>query len=418
MWLALPARTADAMQIVRCTGRPNSDDDATTIQGATQSRITLEATVDEGEGVDQFVLHIPDGTTFETDDLTLTLLTGDDLMTRNDVSYDLSVDGQDIVLDFDEPLVQAGHLNIIVYGVYFPQEGGDIQVGASYTLTDGSKHDIANIPTIPVVGISGPEALSQWLEQQEWVQAWNSNTFLHLFFDPTILVTSFPVVLNGFFMSVGVVAVAFPLAIPFALVLALMRLSKFFLWRGIAATYVNLMRGTPLFLQIYVAFFGLPLAGINIPNFPLGVIVLMLNSAAYMCEIFRAGIQSINKGQTEAARSLGMTGFQTMLHVIFPQMFRIVIPNLTNEFITLYKDSSLLAAVGVMELVMYARTIVASTGSITPYIVAALFYLVITLPLSRITRVLEESVRGHRSRKRHTHTPDAENAGTAKEVAA
>ena len=160
------------------------------------------------------------------------------------------------------------------------------------------------------------------------------------------------------------------------------------------------MRGTPLFLQIYIAFFGLPLAGINIPNFPLGVVVMMLNSGAYMCEIFRAGILSINKGQSEAARSLGMNRLQTMLYVVLPQMFRIVIPNLTNEFITLYKDTSLLAAVGIMELVMYARTIVASTGSITPYIVAALFYLVITLPLSKVTRHLEERTRAGRKRKR------------------
>ena len=160
------------------------------------------------------------------------------------------------------------------------------------------------------------------------------------------------------------------------------------------------MRGTPLFLQIYVAFFGLPLAGIQIPNFPLGVIVMTLNSGAYMCEIFRAGILAINKGQTEAARSLGMTSTQTMLNVVLPQMFRLVIPNLTSEFITLYKDTSLLAAVGVMELVMYARTIVASTGSITPYIVAAVFYLVITLPLSKVTHHLEQCALGGKRRRR------------------
>lgn len=404
---------AEAMECVRCTGRPNSDKDSSTIQGATQSRITFEATVDEGEGVDRLVLHVPDGTSFETDDLQVTLLTGDDLMTRNEVGYDLSVDGQDIVFDFDGPLDEAGHLNIIVYGVYFPQEGGDVQVGASYVLGDGSEHEIGGIPAIPVVGISGTEALSQWLSQQGWVAAWNSNRFLRLFFDPTLLVTSFPVVLNGFFMSVAVVAVSFPLAIPLALALALMRLSRFVAWRGISTTYVNIVRGTPLFLQIYIAFFGLPLAGINIPNFPLGVIVMTLNSAAYMCEIFRAGIQSINRGQSEAARSLGMSRMQTFVYVILPQMFRMVIPNLTNEFITLYKDSSLLAAVGVMELVMYARTIVASTGSITPYIVAAAFYLVITLPLSKVTRYLEARMRaGHRSRR---HPATKKPAGTEEE---
>ncbi len=406
--LALPAPSY-AMEIVKCTGRPNSEDDPTVIMGATQSRITLETSIEEGEGVEELTVHIPDGTEFATDDLAVTLLTGDDLMTRNDVGYTETVAGQDLTLAFDEPIRQAGHLSVIVYDVYFPQAGGEMQVEATYSTTEQKDIALEGIPVISVDGISVTESLSQWLEEQPWVQTWNSNRFLRLFFDPTLLVTSFPVVLNGFFMSIAVVALAFPLGIPLALVLAFMRLSKFPLWRGIAAVYVNLVRGTPLFLQIYIAFFGLPMAGINIPNFPLGVIVMMLNSGAYMCEIFRAGILSISKGQNEAARSLGMSKLQTMLYVILPQMFRIVIPNLTNEFITLYKDTSLLAAVGVMELVMYARTIVASTGSITPYIVAAVFYLVITLPLSRFTRFLEERTRaGHVRTRRRAHAEDAE----------
>ena len=404
--LALPAERADAMEAVKCTGRPNSEDDPTVIMGNTESRITFEASVAEGEGVTSLTLCLPEGTGYSNQDLSVTLLTGDDLMTRNELDYTETMDGQSLTLDFAEPITQAGHLNVMIYDVFFPAEGGEMQLEASYELADGTEKDIEGIPSIPVEGISTTESLSQWLEEQPWVQAWNSNRFLHLFFDPALLVTSFPVVLTGFFMSVSIVAVAFPLAIPMGLLLALMRISKLRLLRGIATTYVNIVRGTPLFLQIYVAFFGLPLAGIQIPNFVLGVTVMCMNSGAYMCEIFRAGILSISRGQTEAARSLGMNGAQTMFYVILPQMFRIVIPNLTSEFIVLYKDTSLLAAVGIMELVMYARTIVASTGSITPYIVAALFYLVITLPLSKVTRHLEDRVRGHRTRK-HAVEPEA-----------
>lgn len=404
--LALPAERADAMEAVKCTGRPNSEDDPTVIMGNTESRITFEASVAEGEGVTSLTLCLPEGTGYSNQDLSVTLLTGDDLMTRNELDYTETMDGQSLTLDFAEPITQAGHLNVMIYDVFFPAEGGEMQLEATYELADGTEKDIEGIPSIPVEGISTTESLSQWLEEQPWVQAWNSNRFLHLFFDPALLVTSFPVVLTGFFMSVSIVAVAFPLAIPMGLLLALMRISKPRLLRGIATTYVNIVRGTPLFLQIYVAFFGLPLAGIQIPNFVLGVTVMCMNSGAYMCEIFRAGILSISKGQTEAARSLGMNGAQTMFYVILPQMFRIVIPNLTSEFIVLYKDTSLLAAVGIMELVMYARTIVASTGSITPYIVAALFYLVITLPLSKVTRHLEDRVRGHRTRK-HAVEPEA-----------
>ncbi len=413
--LSLPVARADAMEAVKCTGRPNSEDDPTAIMGATESRITFEASVAEGEGVSSLTLHLPEGTTFGTDDLAVTLLTGDGLMTRNELDYTESVDGQDLTLDFAEPITQQGHLNILVYDVFFPADGGEMRLEATYELADGTEAAIEGIPSIPVEGISFTESLSQWLEEQPWVEAWNSNRFLHLFFDPALLVTSFPVVLTGFFTSIAIVAVAFPLAIPMGLLLALMRISKLRLLRGIATTYVNIVRGTPLFLQIYVAFFGLPLAGIQIPNFVLGVTVMCMNSGAYMCEIFRAGILSISKGQTEAARSLGMNGAQTMFYVILPQMFRIVIPNLTSEFIVLYKDTSLLAAVGIMELVMYARTIVASTGSITPYIVAALFYLVITLPLSKVTRHLEDRVRGHRSRKHAAELEPADEKGASDE---
>ena len=198
----------------------------------------------------------------------------------------------------------------------------------------------------------------------------------------------------GFLQALAIVACAFPLAIPIGLALAFMRMSRFRVLRGIATTYVNIVRGTPLFLQIYIAFFGLPLAGVQIPSFPLGVIVLFMNSGAYLCEIFRAGIQSIPNGQFEASRSLGMNGAQTMFYVIIPQTIRRVIPTMTSEFILLYKDTSMLAAVGVMEVVMYAKTIVAATGSITPYIVAAFFYLIITLPLAKVVGNLENRLAG------------------------
>lgn len=193
-------------------------------------------------------------------------------------------------------------------------------------------------------------------------------------------------------MALLIVLIAFPLAIPLGLILALMRVSHTKVLRGIASVYVNIVRGTPLFLQIYIAFFGLPLAGIKIPSFPLGIIVLAVNSSAYLCEIFRGGIQSVPIGQLEAARSLGLNRIRAMIFVVLPQAIIRSIPTMTSEFILLYKDTSLLASVGVMEVVMFAKTIVASTGSITPYIVAALFYLVITLPLAKIINIIEQKI--------------------------
>ena len=196
----------------------------------------------------------------------------------------------------------------------------------------------------------------------------------------------------GWLISLGLVLVGFPLAIPIGLLSAFMKISNSRVLKFLAAIYTGVIRGTPLFLQIYIAFFGLPMLGINLNQYLLAIFVLAFNSGAYLCEIFRAGIQSIPKGQFEASRSLGMTYVQTMKSVIIPQTVRRVIPTMTSEFILLYKDTSLLAAVGVMELMLYSKSIVATTGSMTPYIVAACFYLIVTLPLIKVVGILENKL--------------------------
>jgi len=119
------------------------------------------------------------------------------------------------------------------------------------------------------------------------------------------------------------------------------------------------------------------------------VIVLSFNSAAYMAEIFRAGIQSIHKGQMEAARSLGMTTPKAMQFVIIPQTVRRILPTMMSEFILLFKDTALFAAVGMGEMVMRAREVASTTLNVSPYLLAAAFYLVITIPLGRLVQQLE-----------------------------
>ena len=391
--VALP-QEASALTVSKCTAKPNADS-GSDVLGAKETRITWEVQADDDETVAAITLTFPDGTDFDTEDARITMLSGENLMTRTSIEASFTIDGQSITATFEDEVPAGAYLRLEVYNVVFPRAGGEMQMAGSYELADGTVAEVADMPTIEVTSVTLAEQLSSWLEEQEWVQKWNSNKFLRLFLNPPILVSSFPVVLKGFFMALAIVAVAFPLAIPLGFALSLMRLSKHKLVRGIAALYVNLVRGTPVFLQIYIAYFGLPLAGIDIPSYPLGVIVMALNSGAYLCEVFRAGIQAIDKGQNEAARSLGMSGAQTMLYVIVPQTFRNVLPNLMSEFILLYKDTSLLAAVGVMEIVMYAKTIVANTGSITPYIVAAVFYLVITMPMSRLVTMLENRLRSN-----------------------
>ena len=266
---------------------------------------------------------------------------------------------------------------------------GAVTLSGSYTRDDGEVVPLEESPAIQVTSASPAQKVANWLGEQPWVQAWNSVPILRLFLNPQLAVTSIPTLVVGWLLSLMLVLFGFPLAIPIGLAFAFMKISKSRVLHVIAALYTGIVRGTPLFLQIYIAFFGLPLMGIKLNDYVLAVLVLAFNSGAYMCEIFRAGIQSIPKGQFEASRSLGMNAIQTMFSVIIPQTIRRVIPTMTSEFILLYKDTSLLAAVGVMELMLYARSVVANTGNMTPYIVAALFYLVVTLPLIRVVGILE-----------------------------
>ena len=131
------------------------------------------------------------------------------------------------------------------------------------------------------------------------------------------------------------------------------------------------------------------MVGVNIDNTILGMVVVALNSAAYQSEIFRAGIESIPVGQYEAASSLGMNRTQTMISIILPQTIRRVIPTVTSDFITSYKDTSLLMSVGVMEVMMFAKNQVMIAGNMTPYTTAAIFYLIITLPLIKVVGIIE-----------------------------
>ena len=389
---ALP-QTAFAVETASCTARPN-EDGTSNVQGATETRITWEGEAASDEQVASISLTLPEGTTYSLDNARVTVLGGEDRMERISVDAEFSADGQTVTATFAEPTEAGAYFRVEIYGVFFPREGGEMQLVGSCELADGSTVAISDIPPITVTGITLFEQWGAMLEEQGWVQAANGNDFIRLFFNPVLIVTSIPTVFNGFLIAIATVAVAFPLAIPLGFVISLLRMSRFRVLRAVGSVYVNIVRGTPLFLQIYIAFLGLPLAGVSIPRFPLGVLVLCMNSGAYLCEIFRAGIQSIPKGQFEASRSLGMNGAQTMLFVIIPQTVRRVIPTMTSEFILLYKDTSMLAAVGVMDIVLSARTIVANTGSITPYIVAALFYLVITLPLAKVVGMLEAKLAG------------------------
>jgi polar amino acid transport system permease protein len=158
-----------------------------------------------------------------------------------------------------------------------------------------------------------------------------------------------------------------------------------------ATIYVEFIRGTPLLVQLVLVYYALPQAiGVNLPPMLAGWLAFSLNSGAYVSEIVRAGIQSIDRGQTEAARSLGMTFAQAMRYIILPQAFRNIMPALGNEFITLLKDSALMSTIAVPELMRYGQMMVGRKAEPFPiYITVGAIYLALTLPLSLIVRRME-----------------------------
>lgn len=195
-------------------------------------------------------------------------------------------------------------------------------------------------------------------------------------------------------------AIAFTGGLILALILALMKMSPAAPYRWLATAYIELFRGLPALLVMLFMAFGIPIAfQWTPPGGPVGagVVALILVGAAYMAETLRAGIQAVPKGQTEAARSLGMSGPRTMVTVVLPQAFRVVIPPLTNEFVLLIKDTSLLFTIGFAteqrELTTVAKDFLASgptAGTSTTLVQAALLYLAITLPLTRLVAWLEK----------------------------
>ncbi len=178
--------------------------------------------------------------------------------------------------------------------------------------------------------------------------------------------------------------------------LALMRLSRFMVARGISRVYVSFFRGTPLLVQLFVIYYGLPQIGIELDPLPAALIGFSLNMAAYVCEILRAAISSVDRGQWEAAASIGMTRGQTLRRAILPQAARTALPPLGNSFISLVKDTALAATIQVPELFRQAQLITARTFEVfTMYLAAALIYWVLASALSALQNRLEARVNRH-----------------------
>jgi len=209
--------------------------------------------------------------------------------------------------------------------------------------------------------------------------------------DWTIIPEFLPVFMKGLQTTLLISVISIALGFIGGILIGMCRISRNRLVYGASTVYVEAFRGTPLLIQIFLIYLGLPQLGIYVDS-PLvaGLIALSLNSAAYQSEIFRGGVQSISVGQIEAARSLGMTYNQALFNVVIPQALRNALPPYTNEFITMIKDSSLVMTIGVLELTQRGKLISATTGQSIPVLLfVALLYFVLTFSTSRILRYVE-----------------------------
>ena len=200
-----------------------------------------------------------------------------------------------------------------------------------------------------------------------------------------------PAIAGGFQVTLSLFFIVIILSVPGGLLLALLRLNTNRLVTTIVDAYVYVMRGTPLMLQILLIYYGLPfmIDGFELTDMTAAVLSFVLNYIAYLCEIFRSGIQSIPKGQYEGAKVLGFTYVQTMYKIILPQVIKRVLPTLANETITLLKDTSLVYVLAMNDILRITRSIVQRDFDITAFIVAGVFYLAMTFVLTKLYQYLE-----------------------------
>ncbi|GIO66620.1 amino acid ABC transporter permease [Paenibacillus sp. FSL M7-1455] len=198
----------------------------------------------------------------------------------------------------------------------------------------------------------------------------------------------------GFLHTIGSSALALVGSFILGTIIAVMRIAPLKPLNWIGTAYVEFIRNIPLLLVVFVFFLGLPTLGVPLDGFTSGTLGLMVYTASFIAEAIRAGIQSVPSGQSEAARATGLSYMQTMVHIILPQAIKIVLPSISNQFINLVKNSSILAVVSGFDLMYYADLINADTFlPLTVYTIVALFYLILTLPLSMAVHYMERRFR-------------------------
>lgn len=199
-------------------------------------------------------------------------------------------------------------------------------------------------------------------------------------------------ILNGMKLTINLYIITMVFSLPLGIIFSLGRVSKSAFLNNCIQIYTWIFRGTPLLLQLFFVYYGLPVIGITLTPFTAASVTFIINYAAYFCEIFRGSILGIDKGQYEAAKVLGMSYSQTMRRIIIPQALVSALPPLSNEAISLIKDTSLVSAIGMAEILRNSKEIVTRDFSITPFIICAVMYLILSTVVVLFFKKMEKKV--------------------------
>lgn len=232
------------------------------------------------------------------------------------------------------------------------------------------------------------------------------NTLMAVTIDFTKMIKWIPTFIDGTIVTVVLALMTVILGCILGLLAILMKRSHIKVLNAISTAYTQVIRGTPMLLQLYIWLYGFPMIGISVPSIPMlgsvygsrefltAVVALAINSGAYICELLRGGLDSIDKGQMEAGRSLGFSNLETMRYIIVPQAIRVVLPGLCNEFIMMIKESSIVSVVGVFDIMYTSNIVKASTYSVfEPLIIIAIIYFALTSVLTTIMSLIERKLK-------------------------
>lgn len=335
-------------------------------------------------------------------------LTGFEVEIAKEIASRLGVEAEFQISDSWDPVLaglDAARYDIVICGVNpNPERQEKYAVTASYAenpyclVVNGDNDEITSFEDLDgKLCINSPSSAAGKIAQSFGAPFSRKTRRRAAMENIQLLVDSFwPMFKAGLLISVPLMLVSFVVGLVLAFVLALMRMSKIAPFKAIAWFVVWVIRGTPLLVQIYVIYFGLPSVGLVLDPIPSAILALVISQGAYNSEVIRAALGSIPKGQFEACRALGLNKLQTMAQVVIPQAALVAVPSLGNSFISLLKDTSLVSSITVAEILMTAKSIIAvKFQPLLLYCEAALVYLIFSTVLTQLQGMLEKKLGKH-----------------------